>query len=302
MYQFTIFTPTYNRAHTIRHTYESLRKQTYKNFEWIIIDDGSSDNTSEIVKSFIDDNEIEIKYIFQENQGKHIAQNKALEIGGELFLPLDSDDTILDNALEVMAKDWNDIPLEKRKLCSGLGYHCQNQNGEIIGDFYPEDGMVSNDLEMHFKYKVHGEKYGPIRTDIMKLFPNPPVKGHYFSESTVWFRIADRYFKIYFNKAVRVYEQHEDSVTVMGKKEQRYNLECKYDAELIYVNEFFNGWLKYEPVNSLKLVLKLVIHGSMLGKRVLFGCNSVINDVASFWIKVLIFVLAPFKLVAKCIL
>ena len=97
----TIFTPTYNRDYIIINLYKSLLIQTLKDFEWLIIDDGSTDNTELLVSSFIKDNKINIRYIKQQNGGKHRAINKALEEAkGELFFIVDSDDQLVDNAIE----------------------------------------------------------------------------------------------------------------------------------------------------------------------------------------------------------
>ena len=97
-YKFTIFTPTYNRAYCIEKVYQSLLKQTISDFEWVVIDDGSSDGTRELISSFANEGKIDIVYYYQKNQGKHVAQNYAVSIArGELFLPLDSDDIIVPN-------------------------------------------------------------------------------------------------------------------------------------------------------------------------------------------------------------
>ena len=116
MISFSVFTPTYNRAAYLPNVYRSLREQTFRNFEWIIVNDGSQDSTDEIVKNFMSENLIKIKYIIQSNRGKHIAQNRATEIAeGELFLPLDSDDTIISTALEILWNAWMSINVEKRE-------------------------------------------------------------------------------------------------------------------------------------------------------------------------------------------
>lgn len=245
-YHFSVFTPTYNRAESIKRTFQSLRMQSLKDFEWIVIDDGSTDNTKEVVKEFIKTADFPIVFLSQKNSGKHVAQNRAVDIArGELFLPLDADDTIKPTCLDTMWNDWQSLSDEDRKAYSGLGYHCEDEQGNRIGTPWPYDGIVSNDLEMKFKYKMTGEKYGPVRTDIIKRFKNPEIKGHFFSESTVWYRIAKEYQKKYFNKNVRVYEVQPDSVTTLNKKGSTYNTESNYEASLIYINEFSDWFFKY---------------------------------------------------------
>lgn len=131
----SVITPTYNRAYILGKCYESLLKQTSQDFEWVVVDDGSTDNTEELVKSFIKENEIKIKYIKQENGGKHIAHNTAvLHSEGELVVCLDSDDLLTEDAIEVAIDFWekNAQPhntgilakrgdmVERKPICSDL--------------------------------------------------------------------------------------------------------------------------------------------------------------------------------------
>ena len=118
----TVFTPAYNRAHTIHRVYDSLKVQTCKDFEWIVVDDGSSDNTKEVVEGYIaENNDFDITYYYQENQGKHMATNKAVQMArGDLFITLDSDDGCKPNAIERLLSFWDTIPQEERvkyKVC-----------------------------------------------------------------------------------------------------------------------------------------------------------------------------------------
>ena len=100
-YIFTVFTPTYNRAHTLSRVYKSLADQTFKNFEWLIVDDGSTDGTKVLIEKWTEEASFPIRYFYQENQGKHIAHNLGVKKArGELFLSLDSDDTCVPEALE----------------------------------------------------------------------------------------------------------------------------------------------------------------------------------------------------------
>ena len=106
-YKFTIFTPTYNRADLLKKLYESLKNQSFKNFEWLIVDDGSTDNTCETIQGFQEENIIDIRYIKKENGGKQRAYNVGVENAkGELFICLDSDDIYVENGLEIILKYW----------------------------------------------------------------------------------------------------------------------------------------------------------------------------------------------------
>ena len=132
----TIFTPAYNRAHTIGRTYESLLRQTCKDFEWLVIDDGSTDNTRELVEGWIKENKIPIRYIFQENQGMHGAHNTAYRnISTVLNTCIDSDDFMPDDAVEKIVSFWEKYGSDKYAGLVGLD---QTENGCIIGRSFPE--------------------------------------------------------------------------------------------------------------------------------------------------------------------
>lgn len=296
MFSFTIFTPTYNRAQTLQKLYLSLLNQTFKDFEWIIVDDGSSDNTRELIEEFKNNSTIAIRYYYQENSGKHIAQNKAVEESNSiLFLPLDSDDTIVPNALEFIWEKWNSISDDEKRYYSGIGVCCIDDKGCIIGAPYPKDGLISNDLEVCFIYKIYGEKWGCIRTDIMREFPNPIVKGHFFDESVIWFQIAKKYKKLYYNFGARIYVIGQDSV----QKHSFFNIanaESISMAMLLYINHFWKWYKKYNKKALIKLPLKLVKSSTECGKKIVFGKNSIIKQCTPFLAKVIIFFSSPYKL------
>lgn len=299
LYRFTIFTPTYNRKETIIKTFQSLCRQSLKDFEWIVIDDGSNDGTENFFcTEEVCAAEFPIIYKYVDNAGKHVAQNKALDMArGELFLPLDSDDTIVDDALDIIWKAWVSIPNNEREGYSGIGVHCCDLQGVRVGDPWPKDKMVSNDLEMHFRYRIKGEKWGPIRTDIMRQYKNEEVKGHFLSESTVWFRIAKKYKKLYLDESVRFYETHEDSVTKLVKNNIDYNLESELLADSIYINEFYIWYWKYMPIQAIKLPLRYAKR-CVDGKRKLFvGKKAHITAIRPISAKILIYFMIPYWII-----
>lgn len=208
---FTVFTSTYNRARTLPRVYASLRTQTFRDFEWLVVDDGSTDDTRTLVASWRDAG-FPIRYVFQENSGKHVAFNRAVrEARGELFLTLDSDDALVPNALERFRFHWNTIPAEQKARFSAVTSLCMDQHGNVVGDRFPRDVMDSDSLELHFRYRVSGEKFGFHRTDVLRAHPFPELEGVKFvSESIVWFAIARRYRTRFVNECLRVYT-HDDS-------------------------------------------------------------------------------------------
>lgn len=158
-YTFTVFTPTYNRAHTLHRVYESLALQTLRNFEWLIVDDGSTDNTKELVDKWQNQAGSPIRYIRQDRQGKHVAFNRGVrEAYGELFLTLDSDDACVPGALERFKYHWDAIPADKRRAFSAVTVLCKDHHGKPVGTRFPCDPTDSDSLEIRYKYKVKSEK------------------------------------------------------------------------------------------------------------------------------------------------
>jgi glycosyltransferase involved in cell wall biosynthesis len=209
----TVFTPTYNRRHLLQRLYGSLCCQTYRDFEWIIIDDGSSDNTEHVVNAFISENKIDIKYIQQENGGKHRAINHGVrEAKGELFFIVDSDDLLPADSLETIYQTYKDIRNEKSYVgMSGLDGFA---DGRIIGSGLPQNTINCNSIEIRNKYHVTGDMSEVFRTDVMKEFPFPEVEGEKFCpEVLVWNRIAQKYKLRYINKIIYTAEYQQEGLT-----------------------------------------------------------------------------------------
>ena len=171
MKKLTVFTPTYNRAYCLHNCYESLKNQTCKEFIWLIIDDGSSDATKSLVEGWIEENEIEIKYFWQENQGMHGAHNTAYElINTELNVCIDSDDYMPLDAIEKIICFWNQYGNETVSGIIGLDSYT---DGNVIGTRLPANMMKSRLFDLYNKHGVTGDKKLVYRTELSKLFPYP---------------------------------------------------------------------------------------------------------------------------------
>jgi len=213
-YTFTVFTPTYNRAHTLHRVHESLQRQTFRDFEWLIVDDGSTDGTRQLVEAWQRSGELPIRYLWQENHGKHVAFNQGVRVAhGALFLSLDSDDACVPQALRRFHDHWDAIPDDLKPDFAGVTCLCVDQHGREVGGRFPCDVMDSNGLEIRYRYKVIGEQWGFYRTDVLRHYPFPEtIKSHYVPEGLVWSRLA-RAFKIRFvNEALRIYHVDRPSM------------------------------------------------------------------------------------------
>ena len=209
----TIFTPTYNRAGFLHRLYDTLILQTYKNFEWIIVDDGSKDNTKDVVSSFVKEGKLNIHYVQQENGGKHRAINTGVGLAtGELFFILDSDDILPNNALELVVKTFQ--PIKHEMFFAGVSGIDGNFDGRIIGSGLPYDSIDCNSVDIRYKCHVTGDMKEVFRTSVMKEFPFPNIEGEKFCpEALVWNRIAQKYKLRYFNKIIYKVEYQPEGLT-----------------------------------------------------------------------------------------
>jgi glycosyltransferase involved in cell wall biosynthesis len=202
----TVFTPTYNRAHTIHRVFDSLCAQALRDFEWLVIDDGSTDGTPELIAKWSKSANFPIRYFKQENSGKHIAHNLAIwKARGELFAPIDSDDALMPGTLERLNRIWNDILASDRCNFSGIWGLCCDRHGNEVGDRYPESPFDTDLREVIFVYRVRGEKCCVWRTDILRQYPFPEIQRTYIPEGTIWLEIAKTYKTRCVNEVCRVY-------------------------------------------------------------------------------------------------
>ena len=169
----TVFTPAYNRAHTLPRTYESLRRQSCKDFLWLIVDDGSTDNTAELVRDWQSrGNGFDIQYIYQENGGMHTAHNTAYaNIHTELNTCIDSDDMLADGAVEKILRKWAEV---KEKGYAGIIGLDADFDGSIIGKRFP-DAMTETTLSGYYAAGGAGDKKLVYRTDVIRAYQEYPV-------------------------------------------------------------------------------------------------------------------------------
>ncbi|WP_227936343.1 glycosyltransferase family 2 protein [Alkalihalobacillus deserti] len=169
----TVFTPAFNRAYSLHLCYESLKRQTSKDFIWLIIDDGSTDNTRELVESWMLEGSVPIHYYFQKNQGMHGAHNAAYElIETELNVCIDSDDYMADDAVEKILTFWKEHGGSSYAGIVGLD---ATQGGEIIGTEMPQNVKASTLSNLYGIHKVKGDKKLVYRTELTKNTPPYPL-------------------------------------------------------------------------------------------------------------------------------
>lgn len=191
----TIFTPAYNRAHTIGKTYESLCKQNCKDFIWLIVDDGSTDGTKQLVEEWSKrDNGFTIHYVYKENGGMHTAHNTAYEnINTELNVCIDSDDALAEDAVEKILKKWDVVRDQGYAGIIGLD---AAPDGNLIGSGFP-DGLKETTLSDYYAKGGSGDKKLVYRTDVIKKYPPYPVfEGEKYVALAYKYRLIDQKYKL----------------------------------------------------------------------------------------------------------
>ena len=197
----TIFTPTYNRAYTLHLCYESLCRQTCKDFCWLVIDDGSTDNTRELVEGWKREEKIPITYFYQENQGMHGAHNAAYRlIETELNTCIDSDDYMPDDAVEKIVDFWNGKVNENGNVngnkVSGIIALDVDFSGNLIGTRLPE-GVERTTLSGFYNHGGRGDKKLIYRTEVIKSYPEYPLfKGEKYVSLAYKYELIDQDYEL----------------------------------------------------------------------------------------------------------
>ena len=249
MLPLTIFTPAYNRAYIIDKLYQSLCRQSCKDFEWVVVDDGSTDNTEQLIQSFIDEGIIDIRYFRQQNGGKHRAINRGVaEARGRMFFIVDSDDHLRDDAAQwVIEKSKEIIDNPAFAGISGLRV---KPDGSKIGGENNFSQIDASALDIRMKHHVTGDLAEIYKTDVLKQFPFPDCPGEKFcSEGLIWTRIAlsGRILR-YCYKPLYVCEYLDDGLTFNRVKCRRESPEYSmllYSESLRIPGLGLKGKIKY---------------------------------------------------------
>ena len=211
----TVFTPTYNRAYLLPRLFESLYKQTFKEFEWLIVDDGSTDNPAEVVERLQNhpDRTFPVRYYKKENGGKHTAINLGVkEARGELFFIADSDDILPPDSLENVIFEWKSI--KDNRSFGGICGLDSTFEGKLIGSGLPFDKIDGTSIDVRFRLGVTGDMKEVFRVSVLKEFPFPEINGERFCpEVLVWNRIATKYKLRYINQVVYMAEYQPNGIT-----------------------------------------------------------------------------------------
>ena len=239
----SVFTPTYNRASFLHVAFESLKKSTFLNFEWVIADDGSADDTAAVVAQMKKTAPFEIVYLPLPHRGKMRTMNEGVQhCRGRYFFELDSDDEILPDALEKLLAVWQQLN-QPEQYYAVVG-RCCLQDGTLLGELFPEtvNEMSSKEFGRYRARHDMGACMSLARTDVIKQYPFPvPEELNFVPEATAWRRILLTYKEYYTNIPVYVYRVCADlnSFTAAKKPDPR--------PAYFYYTYFFNEIYPYDP-------------------------------------------------------
>lgn len=260
-YRFTIFTSVYNREDTLHRVFSSLSSQTFRNFELVLINDGSTDDSHKVALELTKKATFDVNYINNvDNQHKMACLFQAVSLAkGEFFLTLDSDDECVENALFLFDEAYMSIPSERKKLISGVTGLCMDASGIIIGDKFPENHFYSDTFQKDFYYPNAGEKWGFTKTEILR---NIDINTNMFSrglipESLIWMLIAKQgYNTLYINKLLRVY--YTDTHNRLSIKDHEKNSFGQAVFSLSVLNWFSRDYFWKQPKFFLRRTYTLL--------------------------------------------
>ncbi|MBI3070816.1 MAG: glycosyltransferase family 2 protein [Deltaproteobacteria bacterium] len=253
MLPFTVFTPTYDRAHTLRRVYDSLCKQPARMFEWLVVDDGSHDETPSLLAGLTRIAPFSMRTIRQPNGGKHRAHNAALPLlTGELTVFLDSDDELTPGALEAIWREWQSIPAAVRDRYAGIIGHSSDANGKLAGKRLPSSHVDGSHFELVAGGVMVGEKLPSYRTDLLRGYPFPERHGDnsLVPEGVVWLRIGEAYTVRCIDTIVRVYHRDlTDDNTLMNRfKSPTSNAWGRMQYGIVALNLARTYWPRFAPM------------------------------------------------------
>ena len=254
----TVFTPTFNRAYVLRQLYASLALQSNMRFEWLIVDDGSTDDTEMLVNDFKKNATFSIRYFKYENGGKHRAINKGVNLAkGFYFFIVDSDDQLTKDAIKKIY-EW-EKSIEKKEGFAGISGNKGDIFGNLLGSTFKGKYIDATNIERK-ENNILGDKSEVYYTDVLKKFPFPEIEGETFmTEAIVWDRIAEAGFKIrWFNEIIYVVEQHSDGLIAQGNlryanNPRGYALYVMQNDRIYRLNwkeKLYSGYYYYDVVKS----------------------------------------------------
>jgi glycosyltransferase involved in cell wall biosynthesis len=232
----TIFIPTYNRGYIIEKALQSIEASSNRNLEVLVVDDGSSDDTEARIEAWARQSRLDIRYLRQSNQGKHVAHNLAVDHArGELFLNLDSDDELLPDAVDNLLSSWDELPESRKGEFAGIEGLCLNDDGSLSGSELPRDRIESDFLSIRNLAKRNGEKRAALRLDVLKNYKYPVFENErHMRPAFILNRMAHRYKTLFTNHRIIRVGHQPDGICFNRRKIQ---LQCPLGYRQYFLEE-----------------------------------------------------------------
>lgn len=256
----TVITTTYNRAYCLHQVYESLLRQDCDDFVWLVMDDGSTDGTRELVRQWIDAGRIGIEYYYKPNGGMHTARNAAYEkVNTELNVIIDSDDWMADDAVGKIVRFWNK---NKKDNIAGIISLNAEPGGKLIGTAMPKGVTECHYEEFWNKYRMSGDKKMIYRSVLTRSYPYPEFSGEKFYPASYKFRMIDQQYKMLIMDDVTcIVDYNSDSMSYA--KTEQYRSCAKGFAH--YRKEIIN--ITHSPKEKIFMMIHYTAESKFAGNR-----------------------------------
>lgn len=256
MKSITILTPTYNRAAYLPRLFESLKAQTNRDFLWLVVDDGSEDDTENLIASYGQQG-VELRYIRQENGGKHTALNRGIaEIQSELTFIVDSDDYLPENAVETVLA-YHEKYRGTPGLCGYSFLRCHS-DGRVNTAYFPSDELIGSYAKVRINGDIGGDKAEVFYTEILKKYPFPVFQGEKFMpEDAVWMQMSGPYQMVHMNKNIYYCDYLEGGLTNTGRRMKVHSPRGMILRSKVYLDD---------PAIRMKVKVKMMLLYQVYGR------------------------------------
>lgn len=280
-----VFTPTFNRAYKLPDLYKSLLRQTNKDFVWLVVDDGSTDDTEQLINSYINEKLINIRFVSRENGGKQRAHNTALSnCYEELFFTVDSDDYLVDSAIQQVIDAWT--PLKTKKNIAGMIALCGENDNKPLNTYLPRGLKTTKIYDLYSKYHFAGDATLIYRTSILKQYPYDVADGEKFiAESFVYLQIDEKYDLSTLNSVLMIRKYLPDGYTKSARTVARLNPKGYMKIKKMYMER---ATTHRDAIESTTLYLV----GAYFAREFSAGFKSIENPLLAILAGILAIILA----------
>lgn len=294
-YKFTVFTPVFNCEKSIKKVHDSLLNQTYKNFEWLVINDASTDKSHEVITRIIESSPLNIHYINnEENKHKMSCFIQSIDLAqGEFLLPFDGDDECYPNALEIFNREYEEISEELKPKVAAVTAHCKDQYGNLVGNLFHKDPFYCNTFDAGITKQISGEKWGFTKTDVLRSIDiNPDMLNFGFvPESIIWNTVArNGYLTKCVNKVLRIYHVGVEGSIMNTPMTSRSAFGTVLNG-LAVNNWFLNKYFFKSPIFFLKTLYITLRSSTYLD----YPLHMYFKSIDSYAVKSFFYVLWPFR-------